>query len=33
MVHPRLESVSSVGFHHGWAREEEKVERGTSNGK
>ena len=27
----RPESVSSVGFHPGWAREGEEVERGTSN--
>ena len=29
-VHPRLESVSSAGLHHGWVREGEEVERGTS---
>ena len=33
MAHPRAESVSSVGIYHGWAREGEEVERGTSNGK
>ena len=33
MANPRPESVSSAGLHHGWAREREEVERGTSNGK
>ena len=32
-THPRPESVSSEGLHHGWAREGEEVERATSNWK
>ena len=30
MTHPRPESVSSAGLHHGGTREGEEVERGTS---
>ena len=29
--HHRPKSVSSAGLHHGWAREVEEVEKGTSN--
>ena len=32
MVHPRLESVSSMGLHHGWATEgKEDFKRGNEN--
>ena len=32
-AHPRPESMTTVGLHHGWARGGEEVERGISNGK
>ena len=32
-MHPRPEGVSFAGLHHGWEREGEEVERGTSNWK
>ena len=32
-VHPRPESVNTVGLHHGWARGGEEVEKVISNRK
>ena len=32
-MHPRPESMTTVGLYHGWARGGEEVERGISDGK